>query len=114
MRKSKRARLEAAGWAVGSVKDFLGLSEADAVLIEMKLALSRSLRERRQQRGLSQMEFAKRLQSSQSRVAKMEAGDPSVSMDLLVSSLLLLGASSTDLAKAIRGVEKSKSRHAAA
>ena len=106
MRKSKRARLEAAGWAVGSVKDFLGLSEADAVLIEMKLALSRSLRERRQQRGLSQMEFAKRLQSSQSRVAKMEAGDPSVSMDLLVSSLLLLGASSTDLAKAIRGGEK--------
>ncbi|MGH8760871.1 MAG: helix-turn-helix domain-containing protein, partial [Burkholderiales bacterium] len=77
-------------------------------------ALSRSLRERRQQRGLSQMEFAKRLQSSQSRVAKMEAGDPSVSMDLLVSSLLLLGASSTDLAKAIRGGEKKKSRHAAA
>ena len=106
MRKSKRAKLEAAGWAVGSVKEFLGLSEADAVLIEMKLALSRSLRERRQQRGLSQMEFAKRLQSSQSRVAKMEAGDPSVSMDLLVSSLLLLGASSTDLAKAIRGGEK--------
>ena len=91
---------------MGSVKDFLGLSEADAVLIEMKLALSRSLRERRQQRGLPQMEFAKRLQSSQSRVAKMEAGDPSVSMDLLVSSLLLLGASSTDLAKAIRGGEK--------
>ena len=44
MRKSKRARLEAAGWAVGSVKEFLGLSEADAALIEMKLALSRSLR----------------------------------------------------------------------
>ena len=55
MRKSKRARLEASGWAVGSVKEFLGLSEADAVLIEMKLAFSRSLREPRQQRGLSQM-----------------------------------------------------------
>ena len=114
MRRSTRARLEAAGWAVGSVKEFLGVSEADAALIEMKLALSRSLRDRREQRGLSQMEFAKRLQSSQSRVAKMEAGDPSVSMDLLVSSLLLLGASSTDLAKTIRGGEKRKSRHAAA
>ena len=114
MRKSKRARLEAAGWAVGSVKEFLGLSEADAALIEMLLGLSRSLRDRREQRGLSQMELAKRLQSSQSRVAKMEAGDPSVSMDLLVSSLLLLGASSTDLAKTIRGGEKRKSRHAAA
>jgi len=113
MRKSKRARLEAAGWAVGSVKDFLGLSEADAALIEMKLALSRSLRDRREQRGLSQMELAKRLQSSQSRVAKMEAGDPSVSMDLLVSSLLLLGASSTDLARTIRGEGRSKNGRAA-
>jgi len=113
MRKSKRTRLEASGWAVGSVNEFLGLSEADTVLIEMKLALSRSLRDRREQRGLSQMELAKRLQSSQSRVAKMEAGDPSVSMDLLVSSLLLLGASSTDLAKTIRGKGRSKNGRAA-
>lgn len=102
MKKSKRARLKAAGWAVGSVQEFLGLSDADAALIEMKLSLSRSLRERRQRRGLSQVELAKRLHSSQSRVAKMEAGDPSVSMDLLVSSLLVLGASSTDLSRTIR------------
>ena len=113
MRKSKRARLEAAGWVVGSVKEFLGLSEADAVLIEMKLALSQSLRDRRKKQGLSQVQLAERLQSSQSRVAKMEAGDPSVSMDLLVNSLLLLGTSSADLAKAIRGGEKSKDPHAA-
>ena len=113
MRKSKRARLEAAGWAVGTVKEFLGLSEADAVLIEMKLALSRSLRARRKQHGLSQLELANRLQSSQSRVAKMEAGDPSVSMDLLVSSLLLLGANSADLAKTIRGEGRGKNGRAA-
>ena len=106
MRKSKRARLEAAGWAVGSVKEFLRLSEADAILIEMKLALSRSLRDRRKKQGLSQVQLAERLQSSQSRVAKMEAGDPSVSMDLLVSSLLQLGASSADLANAIKGGKK--------
>ena len=101
MRKSKRAKLAAAGWAVGSVQDFLGLSEAEAALIEMKLALSRTLRDRRQRRGVSQVELAKRLRSSQSRVAKMEAGDPSVSMDLLVSSLLVLGANPADLAKAM-------------
>ena len=106
MKKTKRAKLEAAGWAVGSVKEFLRLSEADAVLIEMKLALSRSLRDRRKKQGLSQIQLAERLHSTQSRVAKMEAGDPSVSMDLLVSSLLLLGASSADLANAIRGGEK--------
>ncbi|MCX5720676.1 MAG: helix-turn-helix transcriptional regulator [Nitrospirae bacterium] len=113
MKKTKRAKLEAAGWVVGSVKEFLGLSEADAALIEMKLALSRSLRDRRNKEGLSQVQLAERLQSSQSRVAKMEAGDPSVSMDLLVSSLLLLGASSTDLANAIKGGEKKTGPRAA-
>jgi transcriptional regulator with XRE-family HTH domain len=96
------------------VKEFLGLSEADAALIEMKLALSRSLRERRKKYGLSQVQLAERLKSSQSRVAKMEAGDPSVSMELLVSSLLLLGVSSADLAHTLRRSEKSKGRHAAA
>jgi hypothetical protein len=113
MKHTKRTKLEAAGWAVGSVKEFLGLSDADAALINLKLGLSRSLRDRRQKSGLSQVQLAERLRSSQSRVAKMEAGDPSVSMDLLVSSLLLLGATSTDLAKAIRGGEKGKGRHAA-
>ena len=113
MKKTKRAKMEAAGWAVGSVKEFLGLSEADAVLIEMKLALSQSVRDRRMKQGLSQVQLAERLQSSQSRVAKMEAGDPSVSMDLLVSSLLLLGASSIDLAKTIRGEGRSKNGRAA-
>jgi DNA-binding XRE family transcriptional regulator len=114
MKRSKRTRLEAAGWAVGSVKEFLGLSEGEAVLIEMKLALSRSVRERRKRYGLSQVQLAHRLQSSKSRIAKIEAGDPSVSMDLLMSSLLLLGASTTDLARTIRGADKSKGRHVAA
>ena len=113
MKRTKRTKLEAAGWAVGSVKEFLGLSDAEAALLEVKLVLSRSLRDRRQQCGLSQVQLAERLRSSQSRVAKMEAGDPSVSMDLLVSALLLLGATAADLAKAIRGGEKGKGRHAA-
>ena len=99
MKKSKREKLKAAGWAVGSVQEFLGLSETEAALIEMKLALSRSLRERRQQRGLSQVELAKRLRSSQSRVAKMEAAHRTVSTDLLLRSLFRLGASPTDVAR---------------
>jgi DNA-binding XRE family transcriptional regulator len=112
MRRSKRTRLERSGWVIGSVKDFLGLSEADAALIEMKLAFSRMLRERRTQYGLSQTNLAKQLQSSQSRVAKMEAGDPSVTMDLLISALLLLRAKSGDLAKAMRGRPERRSRAA--
>lgn len=101
MRQDKRSRLESAGWRVGSVGDFLGLSKAEEALVELKLTLSRSLRERRAKRRLSQHQLAKLLGSSQSRVAKMEAGDPSVSIDLLVRSLLAMGASRKDVARVI-------------
>ena len=65
-------------------------------------ALADGLRQRREQLGLTQAQAAQRCGSSQSRVAKMEVGDPSVSLDLIVRSLLALGASSEDLATAIR------------
>ena len=77
MDKRKQKRLEAAGWQVGSAAEFLGLSEAEAQLVEMKLALSAQLRTTRQRRHWTQTALAKRLGSSQSRVAKMETGDPS-------------------------------------
>jgi hypothetical protein len=38
---------------------------------------------------------------TQSRVAKMEAADPSVSIDLLVKALLELGATRAQVAKAL-------------
>lgn len=101
MRKSKRERLEKKGWKVGSVQEFLGLSDEEIAYIELKLRLSETLRKRRKSKRISQQQLAKLLESSQSRVAKMEAGDPSVSIDLLIRSLIALGASSRDLAKAI-------------
>jgi len=101
MRKAKKERLEKRGWKVGAVQDFLGLSDEEAAYVELRLRLAATLRKRRQQKQLSQTELAKRINSSQSRVAKMEAGDPSVSLDLLIRSLLALGASSRDLARAI-------------
>jgi DNA-binding XRE family transcriptional regulator len=101
MTKEKKVALEKAGWRVGSVRDFLGLSKAEEALVELKLTLSRSLRERRARRRLSQHQLAKLLGSSQSRVAKMEAGDPSVSIDLLVRSLLAMGTTQRELAQAI-------------
>ena len=101
MRATKRKRLEAKGWKVGTVEEFLNLSPEEVAYIELKHALSNSLRERRSKEKLSQVEVAKLFKTSQSRVAKMEAGDPSVSIDLLVKSLLALGASPKDLAKAI-------------
>ena len=101
MRAEKRKRLEAKGWKVGSVKEFLGLSEQEAAYIELRLILARGLKARRNARGLSQTQLAKAMRSSQSRVAKMEAGDPTVSLDLLMQSLLALGASNRDLGRII-------------
>ena len=101
MRKAKKDRLEKKGWKIGSVDEFLDLSPEESAYIEMKLRLSETLRRRRKRRRLSQVEFAKLIKSSQSRVAKMEGGDPSVSLDLLIRSLLALGASNRELARAI-------------
>lgn len=99
MKSAKRKRLESKGWKVGSVRDFLNLSPEESAYVELKLALSKNLQEYRRQKKLTQEELARRLKSSQSRVAKMEAGDPSVSLDLLVRSLLALGASRKHLAE---------------
>lgn len=101
MRKEKKRRLEAKGWRVGTVKDFLGLTEEESAYIELKIRLAEGLRQRRQAKGLSQVDLAAKLQSSQSRVAKMEAGDPSVSLDLLIRSLITLGASHHELSRII-------------
>jgi DNA-binding XRE family transcriptional regulator len=101
MKARKRKRLEAAGWRVGGAAEFLRLKPEEAALVEMKLNLARRLRDVRTNRGLSQEAMAKLLGSSQSRVAKMEAGDRSVSVDLLVRSLLLVGASRAEIAREI-------------
>jgi predicted XRE-type DNA-binding protein len=101
MNKTKQRRLEQAGWKVGSAKEFLGLAPEETAYIEMRLALGRNLRQLRTRKRLTQVQAAKILGSSQSRVAKLEAGDPSVSLDLLVRSNLALGASRKDVAKTL-------------
>jgi DNA-binding XRE family transcriptional regulator len=98
MNTAKKRRLESKGWKVGTAREFLNLSAEEAAYVELKIALSKNLQEYRRQKKLTQEELARRLKSSQSRVAKMEAGDPSVSLDLLVRSLLALGASKKRLA----------------
>lgn len=102
MEKRKQRKLETKGWHVGSAAEFLGLSSEEAALVEMKLRLSQALRARRLALHLSQVAVAKRLRSSQSRVAKMEAGDRSVSIDLLIKALVILGATPSDVGKALQ------------
>jgi DNA-binding XRE family transcriptional regulator len=102
MRKEKREILEAHGWKVGNTQDFLALTDEELEYIEIKIALSEKVRETRKRRNLTQKETAELIGSSQSRVAKMEAGDPSVSIDLQVKSLLALGVSREELGETIK------------
>ena len=101
VRESRRSKLAAKGWKFGSAKDFLGLSPQEEAYIELRLKLADGLKLRRGARGVTQTQLARVLRSSQSRVAKMEAGDPTVSLDLLVKSLLALGTSNRELAAII-------------
>ena len=101
MQNKKRKKLEAAGWRVGSTREFLELSDAEAQFLGIKFSLARMLRQCRERNHLSQAQLAKKIGSSQSRVAKMEAGDPSVSVDLLMRSLLAVGANSRQLGRTV-------------
>jgi len=101
MRESKRKKLESKGWKLGSAKELLGLSDQEGMYIELRLKLAEGLKARRRANGVTQIELAQTIRSSQSRVAKMEAGDPTVSLDLLVKSILALGTSNRELAAII-------------
>jgi len=105
---ARKKRLERAGWVVGDAAQFLQLSEEEGRYLELKLALAGGVREFRERRGLTQAALAGRLGSSQSRVAKIEAGDRSVSVDLMMRSLLAIGATATDIAKWIKRAEKDR------
>jgi DNA-binding XRE family transcriptional regulator len=101
MKASKRERLEKAGWKVGDVQEFLELSNAEMALVDVRVSLARDLRRRRKEKKISQATLAKRIGSSQSRVAKMEAGDPSVTIDLLMRTLLSTGSTPAEIARVI-------------
>lgn len=105
MKSTKKARLENAGWRVSDAAEFLGLSAEERRFVELKLALAAGVRQLRERQGLTQAALAKQLRSSQSRVAKMEAADASVSLDLMMRSLLSIGATPRDIAKLIQKAE---------
>lgn len=99
MKTSKRKKLESKGWRIGTADEFLNLSPEESAYLEIKLQLSKNLKYQRQRKKITQEEFARLIKSSQSRIAKMEASDPSVSIDLLIRSLLALGTSQKTLAQ---------------
>jgi len=104
MNKSKKEVLEQKGWKVGSARGFLGLTAEEESYIEIKLSLSQLLQEKRKTRRLTQNQLATLIQSSQSRVAKMEKGEESVSIDLILRSLLALGIEVNEIGRSLAGV----------
>lgn len=103
MRETKKRKLKAGGWKVGDAGEFLGLSPLEDLVVDLRMALADALRKRRLRGGMTQAEVAGVVGSSQSRVAKMEAADAAVSIDLLVRALLALGATRKDLARIVAG-----------
>jgi len=108
MDKRTRIRLESAGWKVGATSELLGLTEEEAAIVELKLGLANAVREQRGRRSMTQEQLGRLLGSSQSRVAKMEAADPSVSIDLMVRSLLRMGVSRKDVASYISAPKRKR------
>jgi predicted XRE-type DNA-binding protein len=106
----KAARLEGAGWKTVTVQDFLGLSDDDMAIIEVKVALAKRLRTQRTRAGLSQVEVAKIVRSSQPRVAKMEAADKTVSIDLLVKALVKTGVSVQEIGRSLERIAPPKAK----
>ena len=112
MDAKKKRRLEAAGWRVGSVQDFLGLSDAELEIIDMHVRLIDEIKRRLRARGVSQAALAKELGTSPARLSNMLAGKE-VSADALVRTLLVLGATPKDVGRVVGGLAKKARRRAA-
>lgn len=104
MDKLKRERLEAKAWKIGTATEFLELTPEEAALVEIKLALSRNLKVRRQNL-MTQTDLANKIHSSQPRIANAENGDPSVSIELLIRAMLATGATPQDIGQIIASVQ---------
>jgi predicted XRE-type DNA-binding protein len=109
MDEATKARLEAAGWRVGTAAEFLEMSPDEEALMEMRFALRKLLKVCREENHLSQKDLAERLGSKQPRVSKIEAADPTVSTDLLLRALVAAGATPGRIAQAIAEVTISQS-----
>ncbi len=103
MKQQKRKQLEEKGFRIGSASDFLELIPEEESYIEIRLEISGLVKSQRRKRGWTQQQLARAIGSSQSRVAKMEAGEPSTSLDLMIKTLLRLGVSKTQIGNLLTG-----------
>jgi len=103
MEKKKRKQLEGKGFRVGSAADFLELTPEEEAYIEIRLDISSLVKTQRTKSGWTQGQLARAIGSSQSRIAKLEGGDPGISLDLMIKALLRLGTSKQQIGKLLGG-----------
>jgi len=103
MKEKRRKELEAKGFKVGSAGDFLELKPEEESYIEIRLDVSDLVKSKRKKKGWTQKQLADAIGSSQSRMAKLEAGDPGISLDLMIKALLKLGTSKKEIGKMLEG-----------
>jgi DNA-binding XRE family transcriptional regulator len=101
MNQSKRTKLRKLGYRVTSTQEFLGLSDEEMTLIDLKILLIEKLRQTRQLKGITQQQLARLIRSSQSRIAMLERGRPDVSLDLICRALFAMGIGRRELGRAI-------------
>jgi DNA-binding XRE family transcriptional regulator len=106
MDSEKKKKLVENGWTVGTVQDFLGMTDEEARMVEWRVSLGRMLKEKRKAIGYTQTVLAREIGSNQSRIAKMEAGDSSVSIDLILKSLFHIGSTDQEICKYIESYRK--------
>jgi len=92
MDTKKRSKIEKTGFRTTSVREFLGLSEAESAIVELRLELADAVRERRVAAGLTQAQLAKAVGSSQARIAKIEKADPKTSLESMIEALVATGS----------------------
>lgn len=105
MKKTKKAKLEANGWRVGSAKEFLGLSDEEMRVIDVKIKLVQLHRKQRMKKGLTQHALAEKIHTSQSRIAKLEQGKRNISTDLILKSLYAMGTPSELIAESFTNAD---------
>ncbi len=101
MNARTRKKLQKLGYRVTSAQEFLGLSDEEMELIDLKIALIEKLKQIRSRKNITQQKLARLIGSSQSRVAMMERGRDDASLDLICRALFALGVSRGELGKAI-------------
>ena len=103
MEKNKRDKLKEKGYRIGSAADFLKLTPEEEAYIDIRLDISNMVKAQRAKKGWTQEQLARSIGSSQSRIAKLEAGDPGISMDLMIKAVLRLGTSKKQIGKLLEG-----------